>query len=288
MAHDRIKLLLIEDNALEAEVVRAMLRKAPHFELESVDSLAAGLDRLEAGDIQIVLLDADLPDSTVTKDLSALREVAGEIPVIALSGSRDEDEALETLRAGAQDYLVVGQLDGDALVRAARYAIERHRWLFPPKRAAAQQDGEDGERRGSDSFGPGRQPRAPLPAPSFLSAGMRVAAKTLSLREYAPERFGALVREYRELLDQALEARAVSGGHDSERLCRLAESFGNLCAGGRDVIEVTRTALTVQTAEASPEDLRGYTEEGRFLLLELMGHLVSYYRELSGAKSPIA
>jgi CheY-like chemotaxis protein len=269
-----------------------MLRKAPHFELACVDSLASGLDRLETGDIQLVLLDADLPDSTVTKDLSALREVAGEIPVIALSGSGDDLEALETLRAGAQDYLVVGQLDGEALVRAARFAIERHHWLFPPKRAAGQardQGGDqEGERDRGDSLVPGRQPRAPLPAPSFLSAGMRVAAKTLSLREYAPDRFGGLVREYRELLDQALEARVAGGGHDSERLCRLAENFGNLCAGGRDVIEVTRTALTVQTAEASPEDLRGYTEEGRFLLLELMGHLVSYYRELSGAKGPIA
>src|SRR5262249_53774322 len=49
------------------------------------------------------------------------------LPVVVLTGLRDEASGVEAVREGAQDYLIKGQLDGPLLVRALRYAIERKR-----------------------------------------------------------------------------------------------------------------------------------------------------------------
>jgi two-component system, cell cycle response regulator len=95
------------------------------FELEAVDRRSAALERLDRGDIDVVLLDSALPRGLQTfADPSATRPVP---PVLVLSRSDDERRALEAVRAGAQDYLVEGRFDGPRLARALRYAVERHR-----------------------------------------------------------------------------------------------------------------------------------------------------------------
>ena len=52
---------------------------------------------------------------------------APEVPIVVLTGFDVESFAIQALREGAQDYLVKGQIDGQLLVRAIRYAIERKR-----------------------------------------------------------------------------------------------------------------------------------------------------------------
>ena len=59
--------------------------------------------------------------------MEALRAEFVEIPIVIITGLDDEDTALKALHAGAQDYLIKGQIRGDAVRRAVRYAIERKR-----------------------------------------------------------------------------------------------------------------------------------------------------------------
>jgi phosphoserine phosphatase RsbU/P len=49
------------------------------------------------------------------------------VPIVVLSGYNDERAAVKAVQAGAQDYLVKGQLTDRLLVRSLRYAIERSR-----------------------------------------------------------------------------------------------------------------------------------------------------------------
>src|SRR5438067_13876940 len=60
-----LKVLLIEDNAIDARLIQIMLSEAGggSFELERADRLGTGLKRLAQGDIGLVLLDLSLPDS---------------------------------------------------------------------------------------------------------------------------------------------------------------------------------------------------------------------------------
>ncbi len=122
-----MRILLVEDNRADARLVREMLvDTAVPFELTHVTRLAEAIERVTAGDIDVILLDLSLPDGEGLKMVSALRDTA-RAPIVVMSGHNDESLAVKGVREGAQDYLVKGQVDGDDLVRALRYAIERQR-----------------------------------------------------------------------------------------------------------------------------------------------------------------
>ncbi|MBC7788919.1 MAG: response regulator [Anaerolineae bacterium] len=97
------------------------------FESECVDRFELGLEALESKTYSAVLLDLSLPDSQGVEMLKRIRERAPAIPVVVLTGLNDQAVAMEALRAGAQDYLIKGQADGQLIARALRYAIERKR-----------------------------------------------------------------------------------------------------------------------------------------------------------------
>lgn len=121
--------LLIEDNPGDARLIELMVREAGHevFSFERVERLGEGLERLSHGGIGVVLLDLSLPDSHGLETFFQLREAVPGIPIIVLSGLNDTSVAVEAVHEGAQDFLVKGQVDGQLLVRAMRYAIERKR-----------------------------------------------------------------------------------------------------------------------------------------------------------------
>lgn len=122
--------LLVEDNPGDARLVFELARGAPSLRFEHVESLSACLKRVRARDVDIVLLDLGLPDGS---GLGTLREVIASrssLPVVVLTGQADDALGKEAIRQGAQDYLVKGQVDGETLLRAIRYAVERKRALM--------------------------------------------------------------------------------------------------------------------------------------------------------------
>lgn len=134
MSIDTIRILLIEDNPVEALLMKSVLTRSaaknaylPGVELVSAKLFAAGLECLAEGNIDVVLLDLSLPDADGLETLVKLREQEPNVPVVVLTGRDDESLALEAMQVGAQDYLVKGQVDGPNIVRAVRYAVERHR-----------------------------------------------------------------------------------------------------------------------------------------------------------------
>jgi serine phosphatase RsbU (regulator of sigma subunit) len=125
----RIKVLLVEDNPGDARLIQIMLQDAGSdlFDAETVDRLSGGLDRLRGGGVGLVLLDLSLPDSQGLETFARFHAEAPGIPIIVLSGLNDTTVAVQAVHEGAQDFLVKGQVDGQLLVRAMRYALERKR-----------------------------------------------------------------------------------------------------------------------------------------------------------------
>ncbi len=129
-ARSPIRVLLVEDNAGDARLVREHLRDADGalpFVLDSFPTLAQAAGALAGARPDIVLLDLSLPDSFGLETLARWQLTAPELPVIVLTGSDDEALAVAAVREGAQDYLVKGRIDGALLAQAIRYAIERKR-----------------------------------------------------------------------------------------------------------------------------------------------------------------
>lgn len=129
MAEPVLRILLIEDNRGDAELVKDALASsggAP-FRVCCAEALLPGLDRLARGDIDLVLLDLSLPDSEGLDGLSAVRVHAPTVPVVVLTGFDSEALAARAVQSGAQEYLVKGMLQGPALARALQHAIIRQR-----------------------------------------------------------------------------------------------------------------------------------------------------------------
>ncbi len=127
MIDKQIKVLLIEDNPTDARMIQKMVEEKSwaSFDLTCVDKLQAGLKHLSNGGADIVLLDLDLPDSKGLGTFVKVHTKEAAVPIVVLTGLDDEKIGLEAVRKGAQDYLVKGQVDGNLLIRAMRYAIER-------------------------------------------------------------------------------------------------------------------------------------------------------------------
>jgi signal transduction histidine kinase len=122
-----IRLLLIEDNALDERLLRERLGTAGrvNFEIETSDCLDGGLERLRAGHFDLVLLDLSLPDSQGGASIARVNQESPHIPIIALTGLNDPTIIANAVKYGAEDYLVKGTFKTDALIRAMLYAIDR-------------------------------------------------------------------------------------------------------------------------------------------------------------------
>ncbi len=122
-----VKILLIEDNPGDVELVRKLLVNGGHsaFTLQHAATLAAGLEMLGRGGNDVVLLDLNLPESRGLDTLEKVHAQAPQMPIVVFTGIEGEELAVEAMSRGAQDYLVKGQIDSSLLARAIRYAVER-------------------------------------------------------------------------------------------------------------------------------------------------------------------
>ncbi|NBC17098.1 MAG: PAS domain S-box protein [Bacteroidetes bacterium] len=124
-----MKVLLVEDNDVDAEaVLRLLHHTAPDFTIVRTATVSEAHAHLEAEPVDVVLLDLGLPDSQGLDTLEAVRASAPDVPVVVLTGSlEDEENGVEALRRGAQDYLLKDDLDERLLRRVVQYAVERRR-----------------------------------------------------------------------------------------------------------------------------------------------------------------
>ncbi|HNK96853.1 MAG TPA: response regulator [Chitinophagales bacterium] len=122
-------ILLIEDNPADARLVEIYLNESAMIQpqISRVSELGKGMLMLEERDFDVVLLDLTLPDSSGFETVKTiLREFPGQT-VIVMTGLEDDTVAINSVKAGAQDFIVKGQFDSNLLGRTITYAIERHR-----------------------------------------------------------------------------------------------------------------------------------------------------------------
>ncbi len=130
MNRGAIRVLLVEDDLAQADLIRALLDTASDdgdFRIDHTQRLSEAKQRALETDPQVVLLDLNLPDSYGLIGFQELHRVAPWLPVIILTNVKDENEAARAVRLGAQDYLIKREVETALLIRSIRYAIERQR-----------------------------------------------------------------------------------------------------------------------------------------------------------------
>ena len=122
-------ILLIEDNLGDARLLREMLNEkgSNNTELTHVESMEAAETYLTEHAVDMILLDLGLPDARGLEAVRQAHAAAPKAPLVVLTGLDDESLASQALQEGAQDYLIKGQIESRALLRALRYATERNR-----------------------------------------------------------------------------------------------------------------------------------------------------------------
>jgi serine phosphatase RsbU (regulator of sigma subunit) len=164
---ESLRVLLVEDDDGDAFLVQELLDEAMSpVELLRVRTLAEA--EAEVGRVDCVLLDLGLPDASGLEGLRRLTAHSGGVALLVLTGLADEQRGAEAVAAGAQDYLVKGQVDGQLLTRAIRYAIGRSR-IEATERALHEQQLHAEENT--------RLERGLLPSPLIAGAGVLFAAR---------------------------------------------------------------------------------------------------------------
>jgi CheY-like chemotaxis protein len=126
MADDSITVLLVEDNPADSSIIRRMLRvQGGQFHIRLASKLWEGLERLQQGDIDVVLLDLGLPDSSGLDTLTRVRAQSPQVPIIVITGLVEKEIAVRALNHGAQDFIAKELVDMHLLSKAIQRATGR-------------------------------------------------------------------------------------------------------------------------------------------------------------------
>ena len=127
----RVNVLLVEDDDIDARIVRRTLKADDlsklEFRVTHCTTLKLALEALDKDSFDVALVDLNLPDSSGKETVDRILSAAPDSIVIALTGNANQRLALEAVGAGAADYLNKSSVEASGLVRAIRYAMERQR-----------------------------------------------------------------------------------------------------------------------------------------------------------------
>lgn len=139
MLNNEMTILLVEDNpgdyALFKEYLTDVFRTPNILHAET---LGRCLELVKNKNIDVILLDLTLPDGMGISTFNTLHAQTENIPVIILTGLEDTSVALESLKVGAQDYLVKDNCTAALLGKSIQYGIERSKILRHLKKSEEQ------------------------------------------------------------------------------------------------------------------------------------------------------
>jgi sigma-B regulation protein RsbU (phosphoserine phosphatase) len=127
MDSESLRILLIEDNPIDAHVIRAYLAGSNglHVDVQHTERLSTALAYLSQRDFDAAVVDLNLADSKGLDTLARVHERNPSLPIVVLTGEAADELALQALKVGAEDYLSKSEMEPKLLVRTVRYAIER-------------------------------------------------------------------------------------------------------------------------------------------------------------------
>lgn len=250
----------VEDFDGDAWLIRRALTDSPHMSLRNF-LRATDLDSLRRlvldHPFDVVLLDLGLPDSFGLETIETARSIVGSTPLVVLTG--DERLGVESIAAGADDFVAKADIDNGHLARVLAHSVERHRLVI---RVAQIESEHELDRIGALVI-PRREPRASRDGRSGRAGFL----------QHCRETFGEVV------------LHRVRGAQDRQgaTLEALSEQLAADIIGPNEVVALLTGAVEDHAVDIAESDFAAFVREGRLALIEVMGHLIGAYSgELAG------
>ncbi len=127
--NETINILLIEDNPGDIRLIEELLKDNSNFyyKLIIAKNLTTGFKKIEKYKSDVILLDLILPDCRGIDTIIKTRDKVKNLPIVVLTGVKDENIAKKAVQVGAQEYLIKGTITGNILARAIIHAIDRQK-----------------------------------------------------------------------------------------------------------------------------------------------------------------
>lgn len=264
------KILLVEDNPGDARLLKEELSEVDDsFEIVHVVRLSEAIEMLEEGNIGLILLDLSLPDSQGMEAYINMHAKAAHIPIVIVTGRQDEEMAVKAVGAGAQDYIVKGQIRGPALLRSIRYAILRHatRAELESSKVTLITNSKDfwSSANFDSDLGVHR-----MRAEVFANA---------PISEYMPEMFTEFRDSYLKLVDQAIEQEGIDL---SKERASFIEDLAVLDASPYDLLQIYNQAIKTRMENIHNDDIQqkaSIVQASKHLIIELMTKMLGFYAD---------
>lgn len=277
-----VNILLVDDNPANLKALEATLQ-SPQFRLVPAASGEEALRQVLDAEFAAILMDVEMSKMDGFQTAGLIRDRSADVPIMFLA-EKARDKRYEELgyERGAVDYLT-RPLDEFAL--KAKVAVFAE--LFQVKQALQREIAER-TRLMAEIEAEHPHQRESFDREQFVLDGFAARHTTgvtaalhgeKVLREAVPEVFAEMVGEYVRFLNLSLDSRVHATQHDlATGLQKLAARMVFLGAGPRDVVDVHKASVAKTCTDVPVPKARVITEEGRFLLVELMGDLLALYR----------
>jgi CheY-like chemotaxis protein len=260
MIDPRPHVLIVDDDAAIGHVLEEVLESA--FDARAVTSPHLALQIVRDSDIAVVLADQQMPGMSGLELLAEVRHIKPTAVGVLITAHADLNSVTRAINSVRVLGFISKPWDQEELMTIMQRAVDAHVALRQLSRPPEL------ELNLLQSLASGAP--TPITAQRF---------GVLPIREGLPIEFERMARAYAQILGNAVNERNFKVDHKtSQALHDLADELGSLSAGPRDVIDLHVRALRDVLAGVGREEGSALVEEGRLLVLELMGHVVTYYR----------
>lgn len=126
------KLLLVADDPTDAASLRdelSRLDNGARFEITHTRQLNDAVQQTQSENYHLMLVDLKLPGHKGISSFKNAQTSVPSVPIVVLSDEDGRKTAVRALKEGAQDFIIKGQWDGDAVARSLAHAVERRELL---------------------------------------------------------------------------------------------------------------------------------------------------------------
>lgn len=127
-----LRLLYVEDSAMDARLLLDMLDEVTlgaKFTITHVTTLEQACEAVAKKAFDCVLLDLGLPDGNGVDNVQRLLKINPQMTIVVMTGNTSDEASQQAIHGGAQEYLIKGQIEAEALTRLLRHAVQRNELL---------------------------------------------------------------------------------------------------------------------------------------------------------------